>query len=359
MAALATIAAAAFAWRGSLVVRFDRDLAIRPLPFRFLHEDLAHPSLERLRRQEGLEAVVAGAADRLDAAVRLSHWTHRQIGFGIPGEYPPWEANTILEWIRSGRTAGFCGQYAQVYAQACLSLGWRPRYVEIGPATNPIEHFSTEVWIDPLAKWVHLDPTHDVRFELEGRPLSSLEIHQALVGGAADRVVVRRGPAGAAVEGDERRRLLDFFYYVRFGFKMDHLSHPTPEFDRKLHWVDWNDEHTVPWESSAVPAPEAAPHMKTAGLDVDDPAIFDFPLGRVFVEAEGDRFRGRAAIRLTNDVPGFARYRWRRAGAEWADLEGDELEVEVGEGGVELEFVGVNERGVEGVPTRVELRWWP
>ncbi len=359
MTALALAAAGALVWRGSLIVRVEPGPPGGSLPFRFLHENLTNPSLARLREREGLEAVVAPAGDRLGQAVRLAHWAHSQFSLGEPRDYPPWDANVILDWIRSGRTAGFCGQYSQVYAQACLALGWRPRYVEIGPATNPIEHFSTEVWIDPLAKWVHVDATHDVRFEAEGVPLSSLEVHRALVEGGLERVVVRRGIEGAAVEGEERGRLLEFFYYVRFGFKMDHLSDPTPEFDRKKHFVDWNDAKTVPWEASAVEAPEAAPHMKTAGFDVEDPAVFDFPLDRVFVEGSGDRFRSVATIRLTNEIPDFARYRWRIAGGAWREVAGDEVEVEVGDEEVSLEFVGVNERGVEGVPTSVSLRWWP
>lgn len=286
--------------------------------------------------------------------VRLCHWTHRQWEPGDPKPYPPWNALAVLDLIRAGKTRGFCAQYAQVFAQACLSFGWQSRYLELGPKEDPCAHFTTEVWVDPLGKWVVLDPFHAVWYERDGRPLSGLEVHQALVAGEAAKVIVRTVPDGSTVDPPRRQALLDAHYYLRFHRKADHLSHPESPF----HWqdkVDWADPLTVRWAASEIQNP-AVQKGPTAPWIVKRQEEFDFEVNRVAVDVQADRLMGKLTLTLSANMPGLSYYRVRIGNAEPVVLRGDRLEVKWDGMKLRVEILPVNARGAEGVPARVTLK---
>lgn len=247
------------------------------LPFgsRFRYQELDDPALSALRTREGLEAIAA--TDDEDLQVwRLREWARQQFPDGDPNPYPPLNALTILDWIRSGKTQGFCGQHAYVFGQALLSLGYQIRYVELGmnrPGPNgdeyfPAVHFSVEYWSPTHKKWIYADPNKNLHMTLNGKPLSALEIHDLYmtyfdaarrrdpntlgsesghppaqqaetvtrsVPGIGSVRVYRWDLAGAGAlevvqgphEGGEW--LLAHFYYVRVRLRNDELMHPSQD----------------------------------------------------------------------------------------------------------------------------------
>jgi hypothetical protein len=166
----------------------------------------------------------------------------------------------VLDWIRSGKTGGFCGQYAMVYLQACLSVGIQARYIEIGQTTNPYSHFTTEVYLPVFGKWAVLDATarpHLASHYLsKGIPQNALELHRALLEDRVDEVEVVHDTS--VVDGEERTfgTALQNYYYFRVFFRQDQgvnppvFRNPSDTADRYVDAVEWVDDDTVPWEET-------------------------------------------------------------------------------------------------------------
>jgi hypothetical protein len=226
----------------------------------------SHPLLVQLRSREALEDVVDSAGTELERVLALRKWASRQWKFGNPDPYPPWNALEILDWIRSGRTSGHCGQYAMVFLQACLSFAIQARYIEIGNRSNPCSHFTTEVWLSEFGKWVVVDATAASNFApyylRQGLPQSGLELHDALLSGEAESVeVVRDAETQGGGQGKRAQTSLDNYHYLRVFFRQDQAVNP-PRFadpndtaDRFKDAVEWEDGKTLPWEKSPLRGP--------------------------------------------------------------------------------------------------------
>jgi hypothetical protein len=253
------------------------------LPVRY--EDAAAARLAQLVQREQLGAVVQNATSEFDAMLKLKDWVAAQWAIGDPVPYPPWDALTVLDWIRAGVTGGFCGQYAQVLLQSLAAFGVPARYVEIGTTSNPYNHFVTEVWSNDFRKWVMLDPTYNHHFERNGVPLSALEVRDALLDGRLDEVqvvlgAVRRHPSPA----EWPLRTAEFFYYVRFHLNANHVSRPNePPFDRFNDMVEWLDGRATPWELSRGPSPY--PHELLTAASTGDRGLVDWQPNRVWIAA--------------------------------------------------------------------------
>ncbi len=229
----------------------------------FTHLLPSDPSLSVLRSRENLDEVVEGADDTFERALALKSWVGQQWKFGPPDPYPPWRATDVLDWIRSGRTSGHCGQYAMVFLQACLSFGIQARYVEVGQTTNPYSHFTTEVYLSGHGKWAILDATAKPHlashYLVGGVPQSALELHRALLAEKADGVEVIHDVS--VVEGGEERTFgtaVQNYYYFRIFFRQDQgvrqprFRNPDDTADRYIDAVEWIDEKTVPWEKTEL-----------------------------------------------------------------------------------------------------------
>ena len=199
-------------------LRSEQNGLIMPRSWSFITERPDHPGLAALRQREKLDAVVAPGADEWSKMRLLCSWANSQFAMGTPDPYPPWDANAVLEMIRSGRTGGYCAQYAVVFVQACAAMGWPARYLDIKPR-DPKDgngHITVEIWSNHFNRWVALDPTMDATFELDGRPLSALEIHQALVGGRDEQVKLVHGGGkhGRANVGPSEAQVVKFFFHL-------------------------------------------------------------------------------------------------------------------------------------------------
>ena len=242
--------------------------------FRFERPD--HPRLRELARRERLEDLLDPAAAPFDQLLAIKDWAAGQWPAGNPDPYPPWDALTVLDWIREGKTGGFCAQYAQVFLQSLAALGFTARYVEVGSIDNPYAHYVTEVWAPDLGKWVLMDADYNLHFEREGRPLGVLEVHDALIEGSAGGMDVVRGTVREGHSDPLRWPLgtAELYYYVRFHLKADHLSMPgEPPFDRRGDMVEWLDARVTPWHLSRVDSPY--PKERLTLMGVADRTVFE------------------------------------------------------------------------------------
>lgn len=225
-----------------------------------------HPYLALLRHQEGLDQI-AGSGGDFNIALNLCHWVAAQWSHVNRYEvYPPYQAATILQWLRddhghgSRDVTGFCVNFATVLTQCCLAMGLCARSVIVGqPPGKPLGgHFVTEAFCRDLDKWVIFDPDTDVLMTHEGIPVNALDLHRLWLSGKTTEVSYHRGPAygnshnSGPVDGETFiRNHLDEGGYRFFGIPMrqDPLSRPdlqlvehgvTPYRETDVIW--WTDD---------------------------------------------------------------------------------------------------------------------
>ena len=345
-----------------LVAQMQQGPALPPgdagLPVRYEHYDA--PRIQQLGAREGLEAVVAGAADEFEAVLKLKEWVAAQFPFGDPNPYPPWDALIILDAIRAGLTEGFCAQYSQVMVQSLAALGIPARYVEIGTVDNPYAHFPMEFWSNQFNKWVVMDPSINVHYERSAIPLSALELHDALLSGAASGIEIIEGAyrAGHPSASDWPQRTVELYYYLRYHLKADHVSAPDePSFDRWGDMIEFSDSRTTPWESSPVASP--FPKEQMTARSTNDRTAVNAPLNQLWVTPRVTTGT-TVALDLAHDMPQIAGAEFRiiddagRPGP-WQQHGSPTLFWEVGVSDRAIEVRGVNLRGVPGPATRVAL----
>lgn len=247
------------------------------------HERFTTPRLAQFVEREQLAAVVQPAASEFEAILRLKDWVAAQFAMSNPSPYPPWDAMTVLDWIRAGVTGGFCGQYSQVFVQALHAFGVPARYLEIGVAANPYNHFTSEVWSNDFDKWVLLDVAFNNYFARDGVPLSAVEIRDALLTGRLDDVEVVLGSVrdGHPSPLDWPQRTAELFYYMRYHLNANHVTAPDePPFERS-DMVEWLDGRTVPWELSTVPS--EFPHERITIYETADRGLVDWAPNQVWI----------------------------------------------------------------------------
>jgi transglutaminase-like putative cysteine protease len=328
------------------------------LPVRYEHYDA--PRIQQLAAREGLEAVVAGAADEFEAVLKLKEWVAAQFPHTTPDPYPPWDALIVLDAIRGGLTGGFCAQYSQVLLQSLASLGYPARYVEVGTTENPYNHYPLEFWSNQFNKWVLLDADFNLHFERNGLPLSALEVHDALVSGAATSVEVVKGAfrTGHPSPDDWPLGTRELYYYLRYHLKANHVSAPDePSFDRWGDMIEFSDSRTTPWESSPIESP--FPKEQMTARSTSDRAAVDAPLNQLWVTPRVTT-GSTVALDLAHGMPQIAGAEFRvidDAGqpGPWQPHGSPTLLWQVGVSDRAIEVRGVNVRGVAGPATRVAL----
>lgn len=184
----------------------------------FLMEDSSHPELQRFRKQEGIDKVVASGGDELARLQALAKWTSLLFPATTPfPDYPPWHAAELLQQIRAGETGGFCAQSALVFGQSCQSLGYQVRYCDLATADGENSHFVPEVYLPSRRKWVVFEPQSGFSYEDEqGTPLGVLDLHEIQAGLRAG--VVLEAPGGDPVLPDRIGLFHQYRYYQRNNF---------------------------------------------------------------------------------------------------------------------------------------------
>jgi len=161
-------------------VREVRNPAIVRTSFPFEYESFDTPALVELRRQYGLDNVVAGAGTEFEKIMALRNWTADQFArselVGRRPPFPPWDARVILQG-----QGYFCLHHAITFTQVCLAFGIQCRVVTMNSPKGG-GHEVVEVWSDDYGKWIFIDPGYNyyVYDTAKGVPLSLLEVQRAL-----------------------------------------------------------------------------------------------------------------------------------------------------------------------------------
>ena len=144
--------------------------------------------LVELREKYELDAVVAGGRTEFEQMLLLKEWVRNRWDHGWSREPEARNALEILEAASLGSDFN-CGYYSVTMMQSLLALGFVARRAGIAKAQSEwmaldegnIGHSVPEVYSHDFHKWILLDADMNVHYELDGMPLSVLEIHRAWV----------------------------------------------------------------------------------------------------------------------------------------------------------------------------------
>ncbi|MCC3158510.1 transglutaminase domain-containing protein [Hymenobacter sp. 15J16-1T3B] len=179
--ALTELRATAFA---AEPLRFDKAPKTPPFAFRYETAGRDNAYLAQLRRQYNLDAVVQGAQNDTERALRLLHWVHQQWDHNGSNEPVKKDAISILEEVKLGKQFR-CVEYG-IVATSCLNAyGLKSRVLalktkDVETTTLGAGHVLLETWLPDQQKWVLLDGQWDVMPVLRGKPLNAVEFQQTI-----------------------------------------------------------------------------------------------------------------------------------------------------------------------------------
>jgi len=144
--------------------------------------------LVELREKYELDAVIAVGRTEWEQMLLLKEWVRNRWDHGWTREPEARNALEILEAAAGGSDFN-CGYYSITMMQSLLALGFVARRAGIAKAQTDwmaldegnIGHSIPEVYSHDFHKWIMLDADMNVHYELDGVPLSVLEIHRAWV----------------------------------------------------------------------------------------------------------------------------------------------------------------------------------
>jgi len=153
--------------------------------------------------------------------VALTIWTKKQWIHGREMDkwLDPARRKNAVEILKKAHLGGRfnCLYYSTVLSTCGIAVGYRARRVCIDG------HVVSEFWSRERKKWIMLDPDANVHFELQGVPMSSYELHQAVLNKKiSDVKMIQHKPLPASkkpVQFAEKRvicinrfKLLKFYY---------------------------------------------------------------------------------------------------------------------------------------------------
>lgn len=225
-------------------IRIDiSPVSSRKSNYHFVPEHWKESKLQELRAGENFKELPF--RDQLDLFLKLCDWTHRQWPMSVPDPYPLSNAIDILADIRTGKTGGFCGQYAYVLADVLKAMGFfAVRYVELWSAGGE-SHFVVEVWSDQFAKWIVLDPAENIYYSFQdsGIPANALDVRLGLPD--AGRLVARSASEPRSERG---RYKMHLYANLAVSARSDlmRLEKPLTVGDRFATFIFFLDELTDP-----------------------------------------------------------------------------------------------------------------
>jgi len=326
-------------WTSRLTVKSIRNAQILYTSLPFAYEDPNHPGLVALRKKYRLDDVVAGARTELEAIVKLRNWVVHQLQFKAPVEnYPAWDADEILT-----RKNGICVQYAIVFMQCAIAMGYQARFV-FGNNPGAIDgggHEVSEWWSNEHSKWVFFDINHNWFYvnPKTGVPYNILEIHEA---------IIQHYYAGEFAEWDRRPREFKYspefaccygtslvpnvppsdkkqyvknglhrvpsrWLHVRYMPRNNFLSKPIPV--PKVQGFHWDYSDYTIWEDAQTPKEYQYRNFTARRSDVN------WTINQVRFAAECDDKQGVLNVQMGTFTPYFDTYLVKVDGKDWKEAE--------------------------------------
>ncbi|TPE44021.1 transglutaminase-like domain-containing protein [Pontibacter mangrovi] len=168
---------------GFEAVKFNKKQSVPA--YTLLYEQNADNAyLQELRTKYNLDAVVAGAANDTEKALRMVNWVHKQWQHNGMNEPSSPDALTILAEVKDGKQFR-CVEYG-IVTTACLNAIGLPartmglKMKEVETIEFGAGHVLLEVYLPDLKKWAMLDGQFDVMPVLNNVPLNAVEFQNAI-----------------------------------------------------------------------------------------------------------------------------------------------------------------------------------
>jgi hypothetical protein len=134
--------------------------------------------------------------------------------------------------MRQGKPV-LCGNLAEIYVALCESMGLVARTVGLSLMVRDgtfgsDTHAGAEVWVPEIGGWVYEDSTFNCYWEIDGKPASALQLHDALMEARVIKLVSPNPKAEALVRN----------YYVDPRFFFRHISYEYKAGGPLLYFVD-------------------------------------------------------------------------------------------------------------------------
>ena len=311
------------------------------------------PRTEILRKLHRPDEVTAGAETELARFVALRDWTRHQWDNGwTRGELywctPP-DALVILDMMKRGKGAAFCGHYAEVFIQCAQSLGYNARLIA-GRA-----HAYAEVWSNQHRKWIIMDagPAVDDEKELNyhyehgGVPLSALEMHRRLLADDWEGVDVVTSDPANDWEPTEQKDAMRRYLYVRIQFRNNKLDSPLPGDLDEHGWP--SDTDWIVWRDGAI-SELRRDYPYTTNREGD---IY-WTLNQVAMYPSYGEAAGNLRLEFDTHTPNFSTYQVRVDDGEWTDC-GNSFNWPLQQGRNRLAARTVNAFGAPGIESSLEV----
>jgi hypothetical protein len=177
--------------------------------------------IEILLNKYPIRKVVDAEKTEFKKMVALTIWVKKQWIHGKEMDkwLDPDRRKNAVEILKKAHLGGRfnCLYYSTVLSTCGIALGYRTRRVCIDG------HVVSEFWSKESKKWIMLDSDANIHFELQGVPMSSYELHQAVLNKKISEVkMIQHQPMPATMKTEQfgekrimrigRFRELKFYY---------------------------------------------------------------------------------------------------------------------------------------------------
>lgn len=180
-------------------------------------------------------------------AIKLRKWVRSKIEFGHPlTQYEMFDYHKSFELMDSGK--GLCDAFSILFVGAALSMDIPTRLVHLTTTGGPGAggHYVVEVWIRELNKWVMIDVLYNCRYEIDGMPLSALEIHNAYFINHVKPTIVRDSSKTLPDPNKNSGALKSLYKHIQIINRTDLDEYGIAWFDKKLKFINWVDAVSPP-----------------------------------------------------------------------------------------------------------------
>ncbi len=340
---------------------FVNGSAQRP-PYEFRYQRWDDPQLGELNSRLGIDSLVAGAKDDLEAACRIALkvcnlWAHT-----APVEYPVWNALGLLDRVEQGEQY-WCTYKQLVTMQALASIGLVSRIVPCN------WHHSHEFWSNDYGRWIVMDAWTANYYRKDGVPLGALELHRYsratgdLKGSGVWEININPNRWQPGRTQDSVPATSGCYSYVRMIPRNDFLSNPlapkpagAPDSylqpNNQLNDPLMTGLEHVAWWQPGDPPPLVCPTVRTE-------QDWNFPLDEVELELRRPVTReGLLEVTLSTNTPEFDTYLRRLDNGQWEAC-GSHFLWELKPGANSLELKSRNMWGRTGPLSRAVLDYKP
>lgn len=199
--------------------------------YTFLYEQNQNNTyLQTLRTQYNLDAIVAGAANDTEKALRMVNWVHKQWKHNGANEPSKPDALTILAEAKEGKNFR-CVEYGIVTAAALNAIGLPARTMglkmkDVETIESGAGHVLLEVYLPDLQKWVMLDGQFDVMPVLNNVPLNAVEFQKAIADNY-DKLEIR------SLSGTSKQQYVSWVYPYLYYFDVKFDNREGADFKRE------------------------------------------------------------------------------------------------------------------------------